>query len=419
MRRILASETLTVAVIVVLFAGDFFRNLLTIPGWVALALACTVWAIAALIMERVSWRTLPVTLLLTFGWIAVSPLWSPYALTSAALTLGFFFTVCIGVALATLMPFDELITRVATALRLILGASLIFEIAVAASGSPLYPVGMSAQPGTSIELAWSRGLFFVDGGRIQGIVGNANLLGTLAVLLLIISIVRLAKGQRTLLNGVDATLAVFLLYKTASTTIFLASIAVVGVWALAWLARRPQRVTRVAIGALLVSVVGAIAVAITQWSSVAAALGKSPDLTNRFGIWEAVLERITVRPITGFGFVSWWPTWEGWFSLHAIRNIRVQQAHNAWLDLAMQVGFVGVALFAAALLSTCWLLWRRVARSSDSAAIIAVGFITVMSVQTLTESRILSEWGIAMLVILAITARGRSVAGARGEAPTP
>jgi hypothetical protein len=65
------------------------------------------------------------------------------------------------------------------------------------------------------------------------------------------------------------------------------------------------------------------------------------------------------------------------------------------------------------------LLWIWVARSSDSAAIIAVGFITVMSVQTLTESRILSEWGIAMLVILAITARGRSVARARGEAPTP
>jgi len=418
MRRIVASETLTVAVLVVLFAGDFFRNLVTVPGWVALALACTAWAIAALVIERVSWRALPVTLLLALGWIAVSPLWSPYSLTSAALTLGFFFTVCMGVALASLMPFDQLVNRVAAALRLILGASLVFEIAVATSGKPLYPVGMSAPPGTSIELAWSRGLLFVEGGRIQGIVGNANLLGMLVLLFLLITLVQLAQRQRTLLTGADAALALVLLYKTASTTVFLAAMAVAGVWTLAWLARRPQRLARVAIGALLVSAVGAIIFAVTHWTTVAATLGKSPDMTNRFGIWEAVLERINVRPITGFGFVGWWPTWEGWFGLHAIRNIRVQQAHNVWLDLAMQVGLVGVALFAAVLLSTCWMLWRRVAHSSDPAGIIAVGFMTAMTVQTLTESRILSEWGIAMLVILAITARRDSLAPSREEAPT-
>ena len=419
MRRILASETLTVAVLVVLFAGDFFRNLLTVPGWVLLALACSAWAIAALIMERVSWRTLPVTLLLTFGWIAVSPLWSPYALTSAALTLGFFFTVCIGVALATLMPFDQLIDRVATALRLILGASLIFEIAVAASGSPLYPVGMSVPAGASIELAWSRGLFFTADGRIQGLVGNANLLAMLALLFLVIVLVRLAQRPRTVLTGIDAILALAMLYKTGSATVFLAGIAVVGVWSLAWLARRPQRVTRVASGVLLASAVGAIVFALTQWGSVAAALGKSPDLTNRFGIWEAVLERIKVRPFTGFGFVGWWPTWEGWFGLHAIRGIRVQQAHNAWLDLAMQVGFVGAALFGAVLLLTGWMLWRKTSRTSQSAAVIAVGFMTAMTVQTFTESRILSEWGIAFLVILAITSRRGSLAPSRVKVPTP
>jgi len=418
MRRILASETLTVVVLVVLFAGDFFRNLLTVPGWVTLALACAAWAIAALVMGHVSWRTLPVTLLLTLAWIAISPLWSPYALTSAALTVGFFFTVCIGLALASLVSFEQLVNLVATALRLVLGASVVFEIAVAVGGKPLYPVGMSAPPGTSIELAWSRGLFFVEGGRIQGIVGNANLLGMLVLFFLLITLVRLATGQRTLLTGGDAVLALVLLYKTASTTVFLAAIAVAGVWTFAWLARRPQRAARVAIGALLASAIGAIAYAVTHWTSVAATLGKSPDMTNRFGIWEAVLERINVRPITGFGFVGWWPTWEGWFGLHAIRNIRVQQAHNAWLDLAMQVGFVGVALFAAVLLSTCWMLWRRVAVSSDSTALIAVAFMTAMTVQTLTESRILSEWGIAFLVILAITARRGSLVSSREEDPT-
>jgi hypothetical protein len=44
--------------------------------------------------------------------------------------------------------------------------------------------------------------------------------------------------------------------------------------------------------------------------------------------------------------------------------------------------------------------------------------MTAMTVQTLTESRILSEWGIALLVILAITARRDSLAPSREEVPT-
>lgn len=112
-----------------------------------------------------------------------------------------------------------------------------------------------------------------------------------------------------------------------------------------------------------------------------------------------------MRPVTGFGFVGWWPTWDGWFGIHAIRNIRVQQAHNVWLDLTMQVGIVGVVLFAVAVASTGWLVWRGAFRDAGAVAIIGVGLFTALAVQTLTESRILTEWGIALLVILAITSR--------------
>ena len=366
MRKILASETLTVAVLVVLFAGDFFRNLLTVPGWVALALACTAWAIATLVVNSVSWRSLSLTLLLAIGWIVISPAWSPYALTSAGLTLGFLFTVCIGLALGTTIPVDALYSQVSTALRVVLASSLVFELAVALSGSPLYPVGMNAPPGTSIELAWCRGILFESGGRIQGIVGNANLLGMLALILLIITVVRATQRRSRWLTTFDGVLALAVLYMTASTTVFLAAIAVAGVWALAWLSRRPPVVARIAGGSIIAAGIAVVVYAVTHWTAFSAALGKSPDMTNRFGIWQAVIERISVRPITGFGFVGWWPTWEGWFGIHAIRNIRVQQAHNVWLDLLMQVGVVGTVLFAAALITTGWLLWRQTTVSMSS-----------------------------------------------------
>lgn len=410
MRRLLSSETLTVGVLVVLFAGDFWRNLLTVPGWVAISLACAAWAVAALLVNRVSWRAVPATLAIALGWVAVSPLWSPYAPSSAMLTLGFALTVVSAVALGTTVPVDDLFRRSALALRLVLGASLVFEFAVALSGSALYPLGTNPTADTSIELAWSRGLLFEWGGRIQGIVGNANLLGMLALLLFIIQIVNVAQNRSRRLAAVDVSLASVVLVLTASTTVSLGGVAVAGVWALAWFARRPRLVTRIGFGALLLGAVGFVTFAATNWTTVAGALGKSPDMTNRFGIWEAVIGRIETSPWIGSGFVGWWPTWDPWFALHSIRDLRVQQAHNAWLDLLMQVGIVGALLFAISVVATGWLLWRHAARRSEPAAVIAIGIFTAMLVQTLTESRILSEWGIAVFVVLAIVARRPSLA---------
>lgn len=406
MKRIIASETLVIGVLTVLFAGDFYRNLLTVTGWVALAFACAGWAFAVLAVHKTSWRILPRSLALPLGWIALSPLWSPYFGTSIALTVGFFLTISVGVALSMVQPLALLWRRAASALRIVLGASLAFELVVALSGRPLYPVGMATPPGVSIELAWCRGLLFDPTGRIQGIVGNANLLGTLALLLLVIAVVRLSERPRRPIIIADVVLGVAVIAKTGSSTVLIAVIAVMGVWALAWLARRPGPLARAGIGVTVAGALTVVVLAVTNWPRFAELLGKSADMTHRFDIWAAVAERIAVRPVTGFGFVGWWPTWEGWFGIHAIRNIRVTQAHNLWLDLTMQVGVVGLVLFAAALVVVAWRWWRRSTLPSvEPEAFIALGFVVVLLVQSLTESRALSEWGIALVVILAINAR--------------
>ena len=131
MKRILASETLIIAVLTVLFAGDFYRNLFTVAGWVVVALAASAWAIAVLVTRSVNWRVLPRTFIPIVVWIAISPTWSPYALSSVGLTIGFLLTVGIGVALTVVQPLQLLYRRAASALRIILGASIVFEVAVA------------------------------------------------------------------------------------------------------------------------------------------------------------------------------------------------------------------------------------------------------------------------------------------------
>ena len=75
------------------------------------------------------------------------------------------------------------------------------------------------------------------------------------------------------------------------------------------------------------------------------AIGKDPTLTGRTQIWTAVLGQVAQRPWTGFGFAAFWDK----TSIPA-REVAKQtgwvapEAHNGWLDLLAQVGWVGLAL---------------------------------------------------------------------------
>jgi|SRR5579862_234023 len=75
------------------------------------------------------------------------------------------------------------------------------------------------------------------------------------------------------------------------------------------------------------------------------ALYIDPTFTGRTEIWRFVIHHIAERPITGYGFSTFWATEhvvygfndEGWVST-------VSAAHNGYLDLTLQVGVPGAFL---------------------------------------------------------------------------
>ena len=392
-----------VAVLTVLFAGDMLRYALTVPVWIAVALASTVWAVAVLVSNRWSWRQLPLPLVALLGWWVVTPVWSPYATSSLLMLIPTFFMFLLGAAIVTAAPMDDVIRRMALSLRLVLVGSVLFELGVGIVGRPLYPVGFVPTATTPIELAWSRGVFFNPDARIQGLVGNANILGMLALVALIIAVWHLvvARSWRTM-STLDAVVAGFLLERTMSATVNVAIVGVAVVIALAAMARRRETSWRVATWAALGSVVAAVGVALSQWTTVTQLLGKSPDLTHRFDIWKSVLARIADQPLLGHGFVGWWPDWDSWFAIQAIDGLEMRQAHNLWLDLAMQTGIIGATLFAITLGAIVWTFGRLFIESPRSVATVPFLITIALSVQSLTESRFVHEWGFVLLVAFSL-----------------
>ena len=412
-----------VVALVTALAGEAIRYAISWWGFLAVALVITAVAVALLVRDHERWRigALPYPLLAFLALATASVAWSYYP-GATLLGLGATWAAAIvGTAIAVTVTWAELLVALGRALRIVLGASFAFELVVSlilrARILPFFPppgIDYSTIESIPGPLFWSRNLL-LEGGKIQGIVGNSSLLGFIALLALIVFSVQFgAKTVGRVPSLIWMSLAVLAIVLTKSATITIAMAVLVVVILTTVLLRRVQLAHRKYVWAGVYTVIAAITVASIAFpTQLLALVGKSPDLTQRLGIWENVIRLAEQRPSFGWGWVSYWVPWVAPFdNLAFTAGVRQLHAHNAWLDVWLQLGIVGVVVFAALVVSTAM-------RASLYAADQPLGLrgkhlgFTVQSylpvlivfsllVQTIAESRILVEYGIVLLVMIAV-----------------
>jgi exopolysaccharide production protein ExoQ len=390
-----------------LVAGDFWRYLLSWWGWGAIILIFVTLAVVELVRSRVDVRRLPILLLATLALMALSIAWSAYPGASALGVVATLATTFYAVFLATCFTWAELVDALARALRIVLVLSLLFELVVAVFvRGPVLPLWVDHSGLDEIPKAfyWSRDLLF-DGGRIQGIVGNANILAMAALLSLIAEIARRVAGRGSFAGFVIwVLLAVGVLGLTRSSTVLIAAAVVAVVCLAAWFARRGSGVRRVAtaIGLLALTAGSAVAALIFR-GPVLELLGKSADLTNRLDIWAIVADLAGQRPFAGWGWVSYWAPWvEPYNDLVVIKGVTYLQAHNAWLDVYLQLGILGLVVVGLFALTTIARTWVYALDGPRDSALVPMALLVAVLVQGLAESRLLIEIGWAILVLVSI-----------------
>lgn len=408
-----------------LLAGQFWRNLL---GWwgfgvaAALVLVGAIWLVVAS-RPRWTWRRVPKSTLVFLTFATLSIAWSFYPGASAlgvALTLASTF---VAVALALCLPWSAIARALAAAIKWVLALSLLFELWVAVFvREPLLPNFPDFDPDAEkIPMAfyWSRALLF-EGGPIEGIQASRNLLAMTALLGLIVFGTMLASGAKRRVSGIFWLVvagAVFAL--TRSATVVLVAVVVLVALGFALWARRmgPDRRSGVywAAGGALVASVALLAV---FWNRLLELFGKGEDLTGRLDIWDAVLGMIAERPVAGWGWVGYWnPFVEPFDDLAVRKGVVYLQAHNAWLDVWMQLGLIGLLAFASIVIGALWRSWfLAVDRPMDAsgrsvpyspAALLPLLVLVALIGQSLAESRILVESGWVLLIAIAWATKRR------------
>lgn len=363
-----------------------------------------------------AWRRLPWAAIAYTALALLSVAWSQWR-GATIITWFLLATVTVNALfIVHVLSWQEIVRALASAFKWILGLSLALELWVAlVVRAPILPNFFVRPDGeTNAHWYWVRGNL-LDGGRIQGIVGNSNVLAIVCLFaILTFGVLFAARARWRTTLALWTLLAGYFFLRAGSATAYACAAAAVLVLVVALLMRRTK--TPGARTRLYVVSIGGVAIAgAAAWllrEPLFALLGRSADLTGRSDtIWDKVLARAAEHPIFGNGFSSPWvpfdPAFAGWIEDH---GITVFHAHNMWLDVLMQLGVVGVVLVALAYLSLLWRSWffavdrprwdLKSDRTFSAITLLPSPFTVVLLVQGLTESTPIMLWGWMLLVML-------------------
>ena len=175
-----------------------------------------------------------------------------------------------------------------------------------------------------------------------------------------------------------AALCVALVLASRSKTALLVVFVPAALYIALWLARRGPVLAVIAIFSAGTAAGGVLAMLAIAPDIAFKALGKDPTLTGRTEIWASLFRRIAERPITGYGYAAFWEKQS--IPAQQVRQETgwsVPTAHNGWIDILVQVGWVGAALTAFLLISVlgCALVRGRNTRDGDWSLMFTLTFV--------------------------------------------
>ena len=339
-------------------------------------------------------RLVPVSVVLFVAWALASAFWSSDSSETwwnwVALAGIAFLAIVIGHVRDTL----QTVRALGDVLRVLLGASLVVEIL---SGIlldvPFRFLGVQGNIATE--------------GSIQGIFGTRNLLGFVAVMALVTFLIEYrTQSVRVGVSVVSVVLAGALGFFSDSPTVLVLAVGVgAAVAALAWV-RHTRAERRGAVQWFLggVVIIGLV-IGYVARHPIVAFLGAGTDFSTRVTLWNTMVDYVRFAPIEGQGWYGPWDDTEWPFNaLNYVLNADHASGLNAYLDVLLQLGWVGLLIFLA-LCSTA--LVRSWLDASERRSVVYAWtplMLVTLLIDSMFESFTLSGLGWLMLVLCAVRA---------------
>jgi exopolysaccharide production protein ExoQ len=338
---------------------------------------------------RLVWQSKLLVLLL--GWVCLSIVWSIDRQLTIRHFVALLFTTFFGVYFGVRYDLRKQLKLLSVALGVVVVASVCACLAF-----PEYGIGSDnplEQP------AW------------QGVLSNKNNLATLVILAVLILILYFIRGIRRPLIVLGIVLLFFLVVLTQSKTALLYfALSIFAFPFLRAFQRNPSKRRKIVAFVLLIAA-GLATWTYFNWENFTYSLGKDPGLTGRFVLWGLALLSIKERPLLGYGFDAFWSSYYG-----PAADIRIASGwlaggttQNGFLNLWLDLGFIGVLLFVLSFVITYRQALNAAKTTKSWEGLWPVTFLTFLFAYGLTEFSFLSRnnlyWILYVSTGLAVRAR--------------
>jgi O-antigen ligase len=141
----------------------------------------------------------------------------------------------------------------------------------------------------------------------------------------------------------------------------------------------------------------------SNWDNLLFGLGKDPTLSGRTYIWEAVMEKMADRPWLGYGYNAFWQeAGEADYVWRVIR-FKVYQAHNGFLNVGVELGWLGLAFFVLSILFAFIraIQWARL--SKTYADLWPIIYVTFLLMYNYTETTVIEHNSIFWVLYVGVT----------------
>jgi O-antigen ligase len=207
-------------------------------------------------------------------------------------------------------------------------------------------------------------------GDWRGVFGHKNEASAAMVLFVFIGIF-IARVRNLGFGALIVVLALPFLYFTHSKTAMAALPLTLIVSMIMARATKPRNGLAVALGLLIaLNLLSVGSVYISPIRAVTEAIMPDATFTGRTEIWQFAIDHVLQRPITGYGFATFWGTEQVVYGMSgATWANTASHAHNGFVDLALTIGIPGSALVTLWLFVLPFVDYYRAPQTPDTAAL--------------------------------------------------
>ncbi len=165
------------------------------------------------------------------------------------------------------------------------------------------------------------------------------------------------------------SIGVLLVGSTSATGVSAAFfVTIAWVWLRIYQSQKDARNSTLLALVSLLGSIGVVAAALSSIATITSAYGKDTSFSGRTVIWEASLDALSRKPWLGHGFgaLFWRENLSSETDLIWRQvGFEASHAHNGALDLALQIGLIGLAIFVVLFISTMRMGWQALSTKPD------------------------------------------------------